>query len=169
MDFEDIYVTNAGCVLLHPFFTKLFDNLEFLEGDQFKNENSRFKAITLIHYLTTKETLAEEYGLVLPKILCGLNPTDHINFGLELSHEDQEEAERLLEAVVSMWGALGEVSVEALREGFLQRMGKLSILEQGWKLQIEKKPLDILLNTLPWTIGVVKTQWMHKMLTTDWG
>jgi hypothetical protein len=35
-------------------------------------------------------------------------------------------------------------------------------------LQVEQKAVDVLLNTLPWGIGVIKLPWMKEILHTEW-
>jgi hypothetical protein len=57
---------------------------------------------------------------------------------------------------------------EALRETFLQRLGKLSPTDHGWLLQVEQKAVDFLLNRLPWGIGVIKLPWMDEKIFVEW-
>ncbi|WP_373396428.1 contractile injection system tape measure protein [Algoriphagus halophilus] len=59
-------------------------------------------------------------------------------------------------------------SVDGLRETFLQRDGKISRVENGWKLKVERKTVDIQMNKLPWGIGMIKLPWMNEMMFVDW-
>ncbi len=164
----DIFIPNAGIILAHSFLPRFFGVLELLEGREFKSEADRHKAIHLLHFLATGEDTMPEYELALPKFLCGMPLNLPITYRPQLSGEDKEECEGLLEAVISNWGALGNVSIASLREGFLQRPGKLSKRDTGWLLQVEQQTLDILLDKLPWGIGIVKLPWMEEMLRVEW-
>ena len=76
----------------------------------------------------------------------------------------------MLAAVIGHWSKLGKSSPDALRSGFLARSGKLSFAPgEDWKLQVEQNALDILLNYLPWGIGVVRLPWLPGMLMVEWG
>lgn len=166
---EEFFLENAGVVLLHPFLTSLFRKLDYVEGGAFKSETDRHRAIHLIHFLATGELEVPEYSLLLPKFLCGLPfnlPLDHT---LQPSKQEQEEANSMLQAAITHWKVLQNTSPDGLREGFLQREGKLFQDAGGWCLQVENKTLDILLNQLPWGIGVIKLPWMVDMLRVEWG
>lgn len=165
------YIPNAGVVLLHPFLARFFGKLGLIEGPTFKDEWSRGIAVCLLHHLATGELRTPEYQLVFPKFLCGMPlhaPLDHT---ITISPEAQVEADQLLKAAIEHWGALGHSSPGALREGFLQRAGKLERRQSGWFLQMERNTLDILLDRLPmgWGIGMVKLPWMEDLLRVEWG
>ncbi len=87
---------------------------------------------------------------------------------LELTAQEQQEATALLSSVIEHWGALKSTGIEALRISFLQRAGKLMHTEKGWQLVAEQKSFDILMQSLPWAIGRIKTPWMEEWLLTDW-
>jgi hypothetical protein len=165
---EAIFIQNAGVVLLHPFLSSLFNNLGLLEGNAFKNEAAQNKAILLLHGAATGETQAPEYALVLPKILCNCPVNQPLDYTMTLSEPEMEELDQLLRAAIGHWGALGSTSPDGLREGFLQRDGKL-VFEQGnLRLHVEQKTLDLLLNRLPWNISLIKLPWMPDMLQVNW-
>lgn len=164
----EIFIPNAGIILLHSFLVRFFDVLELLEGSDFQSEETRQKAIHLLHFLATGEESMPEYQLVLPKFLCGMPLNLPLSHQAQFSEEEKEECEGLLEAVIRNWGALGDVSIDSLREGFLQRQGKLSKRDTGWLLQVEQQTLDILLDKLPWGIGIVKLPWMEELLRVEW-
>ncbi len=162
------FIQNAGIVLLHPYIVPLFRNLELLEGISFKDEASRHKAVLLLHYLATGETNTPDYQLVLPKFLCDMPVNIPLDHTLSLEETAQTEADNLLAAAIQNWNALGNASPDALREGFLQRAGKLESSQGSWRLGLEKHTLDILLDRLPWGIGIVKLPWMAEMLRVEW-
>jgi len=122
----------------------------------------------LLHYLATGSSEAPEYALGMAKFLCGMPhdmPIDRVSL---LSEQDVEEADAMLQAVIEHWEALGKVSNDSLREGFLQRDGKLSRRDGDWLLQVESKTLDILIGRLPWGLSIVKLPWMPEMLHVEW-
>lgn len=168
---ESFYIQNAGVVLLNPFIVNFLKKVELVNEGDFVDDYSREKAVHIIHYLASGQTELPEYDLLLPKLLCGLNFGDPIDRFVELKERETKEAENLLSAAVKHWGALGNASPDALREGFLQREGKLEKVTNGWRLYVEQKTVDILLSKLPfgWGLGTVKFPWMNEVLYVEWG
>jgi hypothetical protein len=74
----------------------------------------------------------------------------------------------MLSEVIRHWSVLKNTSVAGLRETFLQREGRISPAANGWKLQIERKTVDVLLGKLPWGIGIIKLPWMNELMYVDW-
>ncbi len=164
---EGIYIDNAGLVLLHPFLPRLFEALGISKDDDLIKPE---KALSLLHYLVSGETQTPEYELVLPKLLCGLSLAVPIPVDTEITTTETEEATALLAAVIQHWEALRNTSKDELRGNFLLRPGKLSLKDDGdWLLQVESRTYDILLNHLPWGIGMIKLPWMKKMVWVEWG
>jgi hypothetical protein len=91
-----------------------------------------------------------------------------LDHSIHISSAEQAEADHLLAAVIEHWGALGTASPDGLREGFLQREGKLEKRQSGWFLHIENKTLDILLDRLPWNLSLLKLPWMEEILKVEW-
>ena len=67
-----------------------------------------------------------------------------------------------------MNGVPVNTSIEGLQQSFLQRSGKLVQKENDWMLQVEQRPFDIVLASLPWGIGIIKNKWMRGMLWVEW-
>ena len=85
------------------------------------------------------------------------------------TEEALTEADNLLQTVINYWDALKNTSPDGLREGFLQRDGKLIRIDgQGWKLQVEQMAIDVLMTRLPWGVSMVKLPWMDELLTVEW-
>ena len=163
------YIQNAGVVLTHAFLPMFFKELKLInDKKQFRNESARHRAIHLIHYLASGQEGLPEYRLLLPKLLGGLRLDLPIERTIVLKKKEKKEADALLKAVIKHWGALGNASIEALREGFFNRDGKLSTTDKGQLLQIEQRTEDILLSRLPWSIGMIKLPWMQEMLFVEW-
>jgi Contractile injection system tape measure protein len=163
------FISNAGLVILHPFLNSLFEQLELCEKEIWKSKKSQHKAILLSQFLITGQEKMYENELVLNKILCGL-PTDSVvNTNLKFTKKEKEKCKSLLEAVLEYWKTMSKSSIEALQQTFLQREGKLEIQTNGFELWVEEKGYDILLDQLPWGIGMVKTPWMEEeYLTCNW-
>jgi hypothetical protein len=110
-----------------------------------------------------------EYELDFIKVLLGLNPETPLPVCGGLLHPgDQEEAESLLGSVIEHWSILKNSSIQGLRSSFLQRQALLREDEYGWNLHVERKPFDMLLEHLPWSISIVKLPWMKKALYAEW-
>ncbi|AFY70358.1 hypothetical protein Pse7367_2090 [Thalassoporum mexicanum PCC 7367] len=164
-----IYLNNAGLVLLHPFLRIYFEDVGLLIENTFRHEYAQQQAIALLHYLATGQTNVPEYELVLPKLVCGWPLNEPTIGSLELPEAALAEAENLLQTVINYWEVLKNTSIEGLREGFLQRRGKLTRTEMGdWKLRVEQQSIDILLSRLPWGLSMVKLPWMVDILVVEW-
>lgn len=162
------FFSNAGVVLLHPFLNSFFKKLDLLEGKNFKDDTAKSKAVILLHFLATAEEYPREYEMVLPKFLCEMPVNMPLDHTIQITKEEKEEANNLLQAAITHWGALGSTSPDGLREGFLIREGKLEKEQTGWRLFVEQKTLDILLDRLPWGISILKLPWMSEMLNVEW-
>lgn len=166
---DAIYVVLAGIVLLHPFLARFFGTLGLVEeGGVFVSFAAQERALHLLHFLATGKEEPEEHETLLLKLLCGLPGTLPIARRVALSELERSECDNLLNAVISHWSKLGNSSVGALRETFLQREGKLERLEVGWRLTVEQRSLDILLGWLPWGLSIVRLPWMAQPLWVDW-
>jgi hypothetical protein len=163
-----LHIRQAGLVLLHPFLQIYLGDVGLLAGEAFRDEAAQQRAIYLLHYLASGQTTAPEPELVLSKLLCGWPLNDPVEADLELPEAALAEGEHLLETVIGYWEALKNTSPDGLREGFLQREGKLTRTENGWKLQVERQSIDILLGQLPWGVSMVKLPWMSNLLVVEW-
>lgn len=163
---EGIYISNAGLVIVASFLPTFFNRL----GIRGKSESqSPDFAVCLVNYLATGKEEMQEFELALPKLLCGIPLETVIDPSLFLlSGEAKQETESLLSSVVEHWSILKNTSVEGLRESFLLREGKLVQKGDNWTLQVEQKAYDMLLQQLPWGIGMIKLPWMSGLLTTEW-
>jgi hypothetical protein len=167
MSNEGVFVSNAGIVMLHCFLYPLFNYLGFIKGNELTDDASRLKALHLLYYLATGKDEAPEYDLLIPKILCGYAIDMPVPSGIVLEEEEKKEADGLLAEVLAQWKR--PISVAGLREGFIQRGGKFFTRNESLNLIVETNTIDVLLNTLPWGMGVIKLPWMVKPLMVDWG
>lgn len=163
---ESYYINNAGMAILHPFLVRLFEHLGISSENRLVYPG---QALGLLQHLATGQLTAPEYELVLPKILCGLPLNTPVKVENEINENEAEESKGLLNAVINHWKALGNTSVEGLRESFLLRQGKLSRKADGdWLLQVESKAFDILLGQLPWSVSMIQLPWMKQILWVEW-
>lgn len=162
---EGVYVACAGAVLLHPFLPQLFETLGIARDDKLLQPE---RALGLLHYLATGQRFAPEYDLLLPKLLCNLPFDVPVHSRVELTMAEEQEADALVAAVIRHWDALGDTSIDGLRGSFLVRRGKLSRRGGEDVLQVEARSFDILLDRLPWGIGLIQLPWMEKILWVEW-
>jgi hypothetical protein len=163
------YLPNAGIVLIHPFFPAFCKTMQWVnEAQEWISEQAQQRAVLMLHYIASEKADIPEYELPLCKLLCGWPMHKPVRGLLDISEEEKAEAENLLEHMISNWPILKSTSTQGLRQSFLQRSGKLSQEEQGWRLRMEQQSFDMLLDHLPWTIGVVKTLWMKDLMYVDW-
>lgn len=162
---EGIYIENAGAVIFAAFLPALFKQLELEKDGTIRNPDL---AAMIIQYCATGNSKIAEYELVLPKILCGIDLELPVNTTISLSSEQLREADEMLLSLIEYWSVLKNTSVEGLRESFLKRSGKLSMVNKQWLLQIEQRSYDMLLQQLPWSISMIKLPWMTNLLVTEW-
>jgi HD-GYP domain-containing protein (c-di-GMP phosphodiesterase class II) len=165
---QEIYIHNAGMVICASYIPKLFQVLAWVKDNTFIDELSVQKALLLGHYLVTGEVEAVEHQLPLVKLLCGLPINTPFVTGISLSKEEQARADELLRALIKHWPKIGTVRIQSFRNSFLKREGKLSNQGQQWTLQVEQRPFDMVLQTLPWNIRMIKTSLMHELLLVEW-
>jgi hypothetical protein len=165
---DGLFVPHAGLVLLHPFLFNLFNFLGLLEGKDFKSSYHHQKAFVVLHFLSTGSLTFEEHELVVAKLLCNYSLEELVDPEIKLSSEEQDECEALLKEMIARWSILKNTSPDTLRTNFLQRGGKLYTMGNEPHLLIESNVLDVLLDHLPWAIGIIKLPWMKQLLKVEW-
>jgi hypothetical protein len=95
-------------------------------------------------------------------------PENHTIPHTELNEEEKTIGIQVLNGVMANWDKLKNTSIEGLRQTFLQRTGRITFNEDKWILNVEHKGYDVLLQTLPWPIGTIKTKFMNIPLHTEW-
>lgn len=163
-----IKINNSGLVLTWPFLTMFFSKLGLIEGNQFKDEVARNRAVYLLQYLVYGETDFPEYELVLNKLLVGMPLAMHLESGIELTDEEKNISQSLLKGILQNWAKLNTSTIEALQVTFLQRVGDLRLEEDMIRLQVEPKGVDALKESISWNIKMVKLPWMQKAIQVNW-
>ncbi|HVG46490.1 MAG TPA: contractile injection system tape measure protein, partial [Longimicrobium sp.] len=172
-DGEPVYVANAGLVLASPFLPHLFASLGLLgEGEdgrpRLRDAEAVSRGVHLLQYLVDGRTDTPEPALALNKVLCGVPLATPVDASIQMTGEEQATCDQLLAAMLARWEAIRGTSVAGLRETFLQREGRLNGAEGGWKLTVQRKTVDVLVDQVPWSISVVLHRWMPAPLHVTW-
>ncbi len=154
---EEIYVGNAGLVLLWPYLEHFFARLDLVVDRRFRSDAHRNQAVALLQLLATGALAFVEYQLPLNKVLCGVAPEAVVELDEPLPENMIAACDQLLEAVIANAQAFGDISAAGLR----WRDG-------AWLLQVERVTYDLILNRLPWRWEWVKLPWMHVPLRVEW-
>lgn len=165
---EGLFVAHAGLVLIHPFLRFLFKNTALFKEGIFQSTAAKEQAVMLVHYLATGTLRGEEHLLAIPKIICGWPLDTPLQEYRKLQAIEQQEADDLLNAAISQWSILKNTSIEGLRESFLQRNGKVQTRSNGIYIQVEKASIDVLLDHLPWNLGLIKLPWLNELIHVEW-
>ncbi|MBS1532901.1 MAG: hypothetical protein JSU01_21555, partial [Bacteroidetes bacterium] len=167
-DKNAIYIANAGLVLLAPFLPVYLVRLGLVQAGKFIDPEKQLRAVHLLQYLVTGSIGYPEHELVLNKILCNLPVEEPLPLDIDITEHELEVSDEMLKAVLNSWEKLKNTSIEGFRASFLRRNGALVYKDEAWNLRVEQRGYDVLLQTLPWTIGMIKTPWMDNFLYVEW-
>jgi hypothetical protein len=165
---EGYLISYAGVILLHPFLPFLFKHCRLLKKQSLAQPRALQKALLLIHFLATGDTITTEEELTLGKLFCGLPVDVPLVLTEKLSPHHKEQARALLGVVKERWTLLKNSTDDGLRQAFLQRPGILKREAGLWCLRLEKQGCDALLDKLPWALTPVKSPWMQEHLVVAW-
>lgn len=165
---NECYIQNAGLILLWPYLGHFFKDLGFVAEGAFKTKYDQMQAALVLQHLLSPEPELQEYKLPLNKLLSGLKISEPVGKSIELSAENLKRCDNLLQATIHNWSALKGTSPEGFQGSFLHRNGVLKRKDKNWLLQVEKMPFDMLMEQLPWPIGIVKLSWMNKPIYVEW-
>lgn len=163
-----ILIPDAGLVLLHAFLPRLLEYCGWLRENEFVNDEAKNRAVYALHYLAAGDEEAPEYVLMLPKLLCGISLESTLESALPLTDAEKAACDEMLTQVLAHWKVLRNTSLTGLREAFLWRQGKLFSTGEGWRLEVQRKTEDILMNRLPWGFSMIKFPWMPWLLSVSW-
>lgn len=162
-------VSAAGLVLLHPYLRRFLEGRHLLR-DGTVLEGDLPRAAALLHVLATGVDDPDPFHGGLVDLLLGRSPDAPLLVGQGLAvAADFAAADQLLQAVIGHWTVLKNTSSNALRRGFLLRRGLVQRREHGWHLTVDPAAHDVLLDHLPWGIGIVQLSWMRSPLFVEWG
>ncbi|GAB5379621.1 MAG: hypothetical protein Alis3KO_05110 [Aliiglaciecola sp.] len=162
------YVNNAGLVLLWPFLGHFFRDVTLTTDGEFSTFEKRIRAVLLTEYLVSGQTTFIEHQLLLNKLLCGVAFNLPTEVKIILTKEERRACSELINSVLHHWQGLGKTSADGFKQAFLLRQGMLTRHDNHWNMFIERSGYDVLLERLPWSIGVVSTKWMEGPIYVEW-
>ncbi len=170
---EPIFIANAGLVLFSPYLPALFDRLGVLTTDEegkmrLADVEAMTRAVHLLQYMVDARLDAPEHELVLNKLLCGLPSAQPVLPSLDAAPADLEMCDGLMTAVIANWPIIAGTSHAGLRETFLQRDGRLRHEDDSWRLQVQRKGVDVLVDRVPWSFATIFHRWMPEPLQVTW-
>jgi hypothetical protein len=163
-----VSVYNAGMILCWPFFGRFFAALGLVEQGKFKGQQAEERAVQLLQYLATGLTEFEEWDLSLNKVLCGVPMNTPIAPSFEITLEEEEMVNKLINGTIFNWEKMRGTRLETFRETFFMRTGMLYEKDNRWELIVERKAYDLLLDTLTWNITMINLSMMKKRLNVQW-
>ncbi|HTN82180.1 MAG TPA: contractile injection system tape measure protein [Sorangium sp.] len=167
-DADEVYVDNAGLVVLWPFLGHLFERLGLLADKQLKDRRALHRAAGLLQHACTGEIEPAEYQLPVARVLSGMRMTEVFDFGPPVTEAEAEECVHLLTAAIASAPILGEMSIAGFRGSFLMRKGALSARDDAWLLRVERASHDVVLDRFPWGVSWVLLPWMEAPLCVEW-
>ena len=165
---DQLHIDNSGIVLVWPYLNRFFTNMGLVHDSEFISRESRMRAVQTLHFLACGTQEADECVLPLCKLLCGWDMGTPVRRDFVLSEDERTESAVLLKTVISHWPIIKNTTLEEFRNSFLQRNGLLTRRDDGWHLQVERKPYDMLLEHLPWGISMIRLFWMSALLRVEW-
>ena len=103
-----LYINNAGIVILSTYIPILFDRLGLTSNKKFTSAESQMNATQILQYVVTGINNTDPTYLQLNKILCGLPITHQIPLEIEINHENEQLVTSLINATISHWPAIGQ-------------------------------------------------------------
>ena len=105
---------------------------------------------------------------MLEKLCCGIAIEEPVPLDTGFLEYQLNEALALLASVIEHWKVLKNTSVDGLRETFLKRDGLVTRKNDAWLLQVERKTLDVLLESIPWGYSTVALPWNDTFIHVEW-
>lgn len=166
---SEIYINNAGLVLIAPFLPSLLERSGYTDDRAFVDRAVAEKAVLLLQDIVYPAAEAyAEFELPLNKILCGLNVTHPVNLQDHPDQDARAEADDLVSAVLEQTTAFRNISPEGFRNAFLRREGVLTDHGNHLLLKVSRETFDIVLEKVPWQYHVVRFPWMTLPLVVEW-
>lgn len=163
---EELFVQNAGLVLLNPFLPALFKQLNLVNEE--KKLIQPELAAHILHFAATGREGDFEFEMTFEKYVCGISPGVSLKKEITLTDKQKEEVRKMLSAVLEYWTALKSNSIELLQNEFLSRPGKLVTKSDNHRIIMEKKAFDLLLDKLPWSYSMIKFSWLDNLIFVEW-
>jgi hypothetical protein len=163
-----IAIGNAGLVVLWPFLGHYFERLGLVVDGVFVDAAARSQAVFLLQFLASGHADGEESALWLNKLLCGMPASESPVWSAAPDEHATQLGLGLLHMVTQRWDKLKHTSVAGLRESFLLRDGLLRDHDDRLTLSVSPRAYDMLLDSLPWRLAMIKLPWMPRVLWVHW-
>jgi hypothetical protein len=158
------YFKYCGVLLLHPYYTSLFDKYELLHDKLFTSLEAQIKAISFLYYVSTFEIQSTEQDLGVFKMIVGLPQNVFIKPDFELMEQEKEDCQSMLRQLIKDWSILKSTSEKTIQANFLQRGGTLKFEERTIDIHFEKSGFDVLLDHYPYNYSLIKLKWLDKLI-----
>lgn len=165
---EEIYLANAGLVILGPYLARYFELQGWVQEKEFVSTEAQQRAILALQFLADGSVEAPEYDLSLNKLLSGWPLETPLDPQEPLNEDEQAAAEVLLTAVIGHAKVLRDMSPESFRNTFLRREGVLKYNDPYWLLRVKRETYDIVLDQFSWSFNIIKLPWMATTLYVEW-
>ena len=166
---EKTMITNAGLILFHPFLPFVFADLKWIDRTKnFAHPKAQQKAILALQYLVNGKSRQPEHALVLNKLLCNWPLHLPVVTACKFSTKEKAALAELSSSLREHWEVLKNTSHRGLVESFVARPGLMHTTAGGYLLQIERKTIDILLESLPFGVNTIKLPWNEYIIYTEW-
>ena len=164
-------VHNAGLVLLTPWFPRLFSMLGLLNDEKrdLKDMDARIRAIFITQYLVTFEDREyKESDLAFNRILVGCPFYEPLPPKMELTEQEIQTIESMLNGVKSNWTKMQHTSVLGFQHNFIERSGRMEQKDNKWMLTVESRAYDVLMDSIPWSYSRVQFPWSTMPIQVSW-
>ena len=174
---DDQYSYDAGLLILWPFLSTLFERLGLLQDDfsedgkkrkAFISDKAQAKAYSLLCYLCGSDKEVAYYGVI--NLLVGYEFDAIVLEPILLTPEEEKEALSLLEVVIMRWEILKNMPYSSFQSLFIQRKCLVSLSDMGAIVTVEKQTLDILMQKMPWGLGLIQLPWFesNQSISVEW-
>jgi Contractile injection system tape measure protein len=164
-----ISIPNAGLLLFHPYLVYVFSELNWLTADKkFVNRKVQQKAILFLQYIINEKSRQAEHRLVLNKLICGWPIHMPLKNSCNLSALEKAAASDLVESLKEHWTVVKNTSTPGLIQSFVFRPGLIQKTQNGFLVQVERRTIDILLDSLPFGLTIIKFPWNEYIINTEW-
>jgi hypothetical protein len=162
-------IEGCGLVLLAPYLTYIFGSLNLLRNNDFKDDASRAKAIAMMHYaIYGTENSVFDSQFYIPYLFCNLAIVTELSEPVSLTQEEITLVDQMLLEITHRCSRLKNASLDAIRENFIQRNGRLTIGSKAINIRVQKRVFDILLEDVFQQETVVTLPWLDKSLHIYW-
>lgn len=158
-------IHDGGLCLLAPFLNNFFENLFLVTKNNLAGEDKKAKAYFILQYIVNGTI---DYKIINHSLAYyfAAKPNMAIYDDIQLTEKEILECNILLQTIISYIPNLKKISIETFQKEFLQREGVLGINTN--ELRIERKSIDVILETVPWNFHIIKLPWLQNIFTVEW-